>query len=586
MFSWDAEGDADFVVVVNEDLIDEQPQDIPALLLGQVVQTVTEPPGPFNQVLHEQALLRRHRLPGAEVVQRGARGFQSLGDEPPLLVELVLGDLARHVQSDGPLLLDLDLLEVALGSCDLVGDAAVIVGVEGLDARHYKLGVLDHLLDLVPHQLLQLLGPDHCGLPAIHVLSEHPVAVVVPLRGDPGLLADLALPPEVGVGGGAAGEHQPALGAADEVLEQIEYLGVALGSHRPLLLDGLSAVPCLLVHQGRERHLDPPIFRLRVDSLSGLRHDPAGLAVVPGALVDFPAENGADVCLVPPGAGISQGGVVAGHPFADWRPGQTLVHVHLEDAPNDLGLRLVYLRLAVVSGTIPVGGRSGGHPALLGRAALAHGGPLPEVVQLYLADGGHEAEGLHVDGVGDGFELYLMSLDHFHEGGGRVHAPAEAVGLPADDGVEAFPPSVGQHPLELRALLGPSPAHLLVSGGYGQPLALAVGFHLACLLGDGGLVVLGLALVRHAGVDGRALAVYSFSRPGSRHDCLLMLTFPETKKDPSPVGAGLRVVQSIRIACFRQVAPRPGMFAASPGQPSTTMIPRLAGWGQRSVTAP
>ena len=104
-------------------------------------------------------------------------------------------------------------------------------------------------------------------------------------------------------------------------------------------------------------------------------------------------------------------------------------------------------------------------------------------------------------------ELYLMSLDDLHEGGCGVHAPAEAVGLPADDGVEAFPPGVGQHPLELRALLGPSPAHLLVSGRDGQALALAVGFHLACLLGDGGLVVLGLALDHHldlGGAPGRA----------------------------------------------------------------------------------
>ena len=105
--------------------------------------------------------------------------------------------------------------------------------------------------------------------------------------------------------GGAAGEHQPALGAADEVLEQIEYLGVALGPYRPLFLDGLRAVPGLLVHQRRERHLYPLIFRLRVDSLSGLHHDPAGLAVVPGAFVDLPAENGADVQDLADRVGVS-----------------------------------------------------------------------------------------------------------------------------------------------------------------------------------------------------------------------------------------------------------------------------------------
>ena len=144
-----------------------------------------------------------------------------------------------------------------------------------------------------------------------------------------------------------------------------------------------------------------------------------------------------------------------------------------------------------------------GHPSLLGCAPFAQGGPFPEVVQLDLADGRHEAEGLHVDGVHDGFQPDLVGFDHFHWGGGGIHAPAEAVGLPADDGVEAFLPGVGQHPLELGAFLGPARAHLLVAGGDGQALALAVGFHLAGLLGDGGLVLPVLAFIGNAGVDGR-----------------------------------------------------------------------------------
>ena len=71
-----------------------------------------------------------------------------------------------------------------------------------------------------------------------------------------------------------------------------------------------------------------------------------------------------------------------------------------------------------------------------------------------------------------------MGLDYLHEGGGGVHPPAEAVGLPADDGVEASLPGVGQHPLELGALFGPPSAHLLIAGRDGEPLALAVGFQL------------------------------------------------------------------------------------------------------------
>ena len=184
---------------------------------------------------------------------------------------------------------------------------------------------------------------------------------------------------------------------------------------------------------------------------------------------------------------------------------------------NDLGLLLNHLGPSVVSDAVTVGEAAGGHPSLLGRSPLAQNGPLAEVVELYLADGRHECEGLHVDGVHDGFQPNLVSLDDLHEGGGGVHPPAEPVGLPAHDGVEASLSGIGQHPLELGAFLRPAPAHLLVAGCDGQPLALAVGFHLAYLLGDGGLVLLGLALVRDAGVDGRAV---HFRLPigGSRHD--------------------------------------------------------------------
>ena len=183
--------------------------------------------------------------------------------------------------------------------------------------------------------------------------------------------------------------------------------------------------------------------------------------------------------------------------------------VHVEDAADDLRLLLNHLGPAVVSDAVSVGEAAGGHPSLLGRPPLAQSGPLPEVVQLYFADGVH-----------DGFEPNLVGLDDLHEGGGWIHAPAEPVGLPADDGVEASALGVGQHPLELGALLRPAPAHLLVAGCDGQLLALAVGFHLAYLLGDGGLVLPVLALVRDAGVDGRPVRL-RLPIGGSRHYCLL-----------------------------------------------------------------
>ena len=159
-----------------------------------------------------------------------------------------------------------------------------------------------------------------------------------------------------------------------------------------------------------------------------------------------------DGAVVPTPDGIGRRDALGGQLPGDGGSPQPFADVHLEDVADDLDLGLHRQRSAVLTEAVAVGDVVDRDAALLGGAALAHRGALPEVVQLDLADGRHEAEGLHVDGVQDGFELYLVRLDDLHEGGGRVHAPAEPVGLPADDGVEASPLGVGQHPLELRAL--------------------------------------------------------------------------------------------------------------------------------------
>ena len=122
-----------------------------------------------------------------------------------------------------------------------------------------------------------------------------------------------------------------------------------------------------------------------------------------------------------------------------------------------------------------------------------------------------------------------------------VHAAAEAVGLPADDGVEAPVPGVGEHALELGALLGPAASHLLVARGDGVAALLAVGLHVADLLGEGGLVVLGLALVGDARVDGGAAVLGLSWFSGSRHGCLLRI------QDPPPCGGG-SASSSMRLA--------------------------------------
>ena len=265
---------------------------------------------------------------------------------------------------------------------------------------------------------------------------------------------------------------------------------------------------------------------------------------------------------VPPALAVpAQGSVLGRQPMANDRGSQALVDAPAVDAAHHLGLLFHYLRPAVLPDAVPVGHVADRDASLLGSAPLAHGGPLAEVVQFDLADGGHQAEGLHVDGVHDRFQVDVAGFHHLHQGGGGVHAPAEAVGLPADDGVEAVPPGVGQHPLELGALLGPALAHLLVADGDGQPPAFAVGFHLAGLLGDGGLVLCVLALVGDAGVDGRpvsgGLLPLHFR---SWHGRLLWVSPAANKRDPPPAGSGSASSTIPPHHLFTQVAPWPGVF--------------------------
>ena len=226
----------------------------------------------------------------------------------------------------------------------------------------------------------------------------------------------------------------------------------------------------------------------------------AELAVDPGARVGGIPQDVMYAGLKPQQLAGLGGDSLLGQPHGNRRGPHPLMDVHVEDAAHNFGLLFHDIEPSVVSDAVSVEEAARGHAPLLGRPTLAQSGPLPEVVQLNLADGGHQAEGLHVDGVHDGFEPYLVGLDDLHEGGGGIHAPAEAVGLPADDGVEASLSGVGQHPLEFGPLLRPSPAHLLIAGGDGKPLVLPV-----------------LALVRHAGVDGRPIRL-RLPLGGSRHD--------------------------------------------------------------------
>lgn len=76
------------------------------------------------------------------------------------------------------------------------------------------------------------------------------------------------------------------------------------------------------------------------------------------------------------------------------------------------------------------------YPSQVGRPSLTHRRTLPEVVQLNLSYGGHDAESLHVDGVHDRLKPNLTCFNHLHERGGGVQIPAEAIRFPTDDDVE------------------------------------------------------------------------------------------------------------------------------------------------------
>ena len=238
-------------------------------------------------------------------------------------------------------------------------------------------------------------------------------------------------------------EVATALAALQKVLQQVEHIRVPLGFDAPLLLQGLRPLPGLVVDHLRDRNLDPGVSRLVVDFHSVLGGDVAVLAVDPGARVGGVAQDVVHAGLEPQQLAGMGGDSLVRQPHGNGVGPHPLMDVHVEDAADDLRLLLNHLGPAVVSDAVCVGEVARGDPPLLGRPPLAHRGPLPEVVQLYLADGGHEAEGLHVDGVHDGFEPNLVGLDDLHECGGWVHAPAEAVGLPADDGVEASSSGVG-----------------------------------------------------------------------------------------------------------------------------------------------
>ena len=130
IFGWDTQGDTDVVVAVDDDLIDDEPQDLSTLLGGQVIQPFSNPAGPLDDVRRQDALLGCQRRLGPVVIELCPGCFQPFEDGPPLMVELALGDLAGYVQPYGPLLFHLHSPELTLRTGGPLREPAVLLRVQ------------------------------------------------------------------------------------------------------------------------------------------------------------------------------------------------------------------------------------------------------------------------------------------------------------------------------------------------------------------------------------------------------------------------------------------------------------------------
>ena len=184
------------------------------------------------------------------------------------------------------------------------------------------------------------------------------------------------------------------------------------------------------------------------------------------------------------GPWVSGGCIFTGQPAGNLSSAHQFFHVLPKDAAHDLRFRFVDFRPAVLSDPVPVRDGPVGHASLLGSTALSHSRALSEGVQFNLSGDREKGEVLHVDGVLDGFQLDPVGFHHLHEGGGGEHPLGKPVQLPADNYVERAQLGVDQHPLELGAVLGPAPAHILVASLYGKVPVPAVCFHVADLFGQ------------------------------------------------------------------------------------------------------
>ena len=122
----------------------------------------------------------------------------------------------------------------------------------------------------------------------------------------------------------------------------------------------------------RHRNLNPDVPRLVVDLDSVLGGDVSVVAVDPGARVSGIPQDVVKAGLKPQQLASLSGNALVGRQHGNRIGPHPLIDIHLKSAPHDLGPIINRLQCGIRRGS-----RWGASAALLGRAALAQGGPAP-----------------------------------------------------------------------------------------------------------------------------------------------------------------------------------------------------------------
>ena len=295
MFDGYSQRDGRVIVSVDGDLFDDQLEKLPSLFEGQLVQALADLPRPRKDSFLQALLISSGHHSSPAIVQFCPCALKPLGDELALEVELGLGDLPRHMEPDGDVLLHFDVPDDSLSLGPLLHQSAVLLRTEGFYAGDDQVGALKHPIHLAPYRFFHLLCPDVGTLPALKTIILHPVATVVPEGRRQVVAVPLAVPKVATRPGSFRAELVTTLAAFQKVLQQVGHFRISLGLRGPLPLQLLRPFPCLLIDQRWNRYLHPGVPRLVADLSPVFGRGPAGFPVDPDARVSSIRQHVMDV---------------------------------------------------------------------------------------------------------------------------------------------------------------------------------------------------------------------------------------------------------------------------------------------------